>query len=66
MVAYIDLNPVRAGFVEDPKNYRFCGYVEAVACESKAQRGNRSGRRMRMVGGVTRCCRVWHFRCTVN
>jgi putative transposase len=32
MAAYIDLNPVRAGIVEDPKDYRFCGYAEAVAC----------------------------------
>jgi REP element-mobilizing transposase RayT len=31
MAAYIDLNPVRAGLVEDPKAYRFCGYAEAVA-----------------------------------
>lgn len=29
--AYIDLNPVRAGLVSDPKDYRFCGYAEAVA-----------------------------------
>ena len=34
MAAYIDLNPVRAGLVEDPKDYRFCGYGEAIAgCE---------------------------------
>jgi len=26
---YIDLNPVRAGLVEDAKDYRFCGYAEA-------------------------------------
>ncbi|MFT4901938.1 MAG: putative transposase [Lentimonas sp.] len=31
MAAYIDLNPVRAGLVEDPKDYRFSGYGEAVA-----------------------------------
>jgi REP element-mobilizing transposase RayT len=31
MAAYIDLNPVRAGIVSDPKDYRFCGYAEAVA-----------------------------------
>ncbi|MFU8849026.1 MAG: transposase [Opitutales bacterium] len=31
MAAYIDLNPVRARLVEDPKDYRFCGYAEAVA-----------------------------------
>lgn len=28
--AYIDLNAVRAGIVRDPKDYRFCGYGEAV------------------------------------
>jgi putative transposase len=31
MAAYIDLNPVRAGLVGDPKDYRWCGYAEAVA-----------------------------------
>ncbi len=31
IAAYIDLNPVRANLVEDPKDYRFCGYAEAVA-----------------------------------
>jgi len=39
MAAYIDLNPVRAAIVEDPKDYRFCGYAEAVAGEKVAQRG---------------------------
>ncbi|CAN5299551.1 hypothetical protein BH23VER1_BH23VER1_19530 [soil metagenome] len=28
---YIDLNPVRAGLVDDPKDYRHCGYATAVA-----------------------------------
>ena len=37
MAAYIDLNPVRAGIVDDPKNYRFCGYAEAVAGEGRAK-----------------------------
>jgi putative transposase len=31
IAAYIDLNPVRAGIVNDPKDYRYCGYSEAVA-----------------------------------
>jgi len=31
MAAYIDLNPVRAGICDDPKDYRWCGYAEAVA-----------------------------------
>ena len=39
IAAYIDLNPVRAGLVEDPKDYRWCGYAEAVAGSKKAQRG---------------------------
>jgi REP-associated tyrosine transposase len=29
--AYVDLNPVRAGLCEDPKDYRYCGYGEALA-----------------------------------
>jgi hypothetical protein len=39
MAAYIDLNPVRAGLVEDPKDYRFCGYAEAVAGMPSAKVG---------------------------
>jgi putative transposase len=30
IAAYIDLNAVRAGLVVDPKDYRFCGYGEAM------------------------------------
>jgi putative transposase len=30
VAAYIDLNPVRAGTADDPKDYRFSGYGEAV------------------------------------
>jgi putative transposase len=39
MAAYIDLNCVRAGFVTDPKDYRFCGYAEAVAGNETARKG---------------------------
>jgi REP element-mobilizing transposase RayT len=39
MAAYIDLNPVRAGIVDDPKDYRFCGYAEALAKNSLAVDG---------------------------
>jgi REP element-mobilizing transposase RayT len=39
MAAYIDLNPVRAGLVDDPKDYRFCGYSEAVVGLADAVRG---------------------------
>ena len=39
VAAYIDLNPVRAGLVEDPKDYRFCGYAAAVAGNALARKG---------------------------
>ena len=39
VAAYVDLNPVRAGLVEDPKDYRYCGYHEAVAGEGEARKG---------------------------
>ena len=39
VAAYIDLNSVRAGLVQDPKDYRCCGYAEAVAGNQRAQRG---------------------------
>jgi len=39
MAAYIDLNAVRVGLVEDPRDYRFCGYGEAVAGEKSARTG---------------------------
>ena len=34
--AYIDLNPIRAGLVEDPKDYRWSGYGEATAGSATA------------------------------
>ena len=39
LAAYIDLNPVRAGLVQDPKDYRFCGYAEALVGHRAAQAG---------------------------
>lgn len=39
MAAYIDLNAVRAGLVEDPKDYRFCGYGDALGGNLKARQG---------------------------
>ena len=39
IAAYIDLNPVRAGLVSDPKDYRWSGYGEAVAGISSARAG---------------------------
>jgi REP element-mobilizing transposase RayT len=39
MAAYIDLNPVRAGMVGKPGDYRWCGYSEAVAGGTAARAG---------------------------
>ena len=39
VAAYIDLNAVRAGMVDDPKDYRWCGYAEAVVGDRVARRG---------------------------
>jgi len=39
MAAYIDLNAVRAALSLDPKDYRYCGYAEAVAGHRLARRG---------------------------
>jgi REP element-mobilizing transposase RayT len=39
MTAYIDLNPVRAGICEDPADYRWSSYGEAVAGGRKARAG---------------------------
>jgi putative transposase len=49
MAAYIDLNPVRAGMVEDPAEYRWSSYGEAVGGGPK---GN--GRKARE--GLVRAC----------
>ncbi len=39
MAAYIDLNPVRAGIVEDPMLYEWSGYGEAAGGSRRARRG---------------------------
>src|ERR1700730_16032119 len=38
VAAYIDLNPVRAALCSDPKEYRYCGYAEALAKGSSLAR----------------------------
>ena len=38
VAAYIDRNAVRAGIVERPEDYRWCGYAEAHAGHAAAQR----------------------------
>jgi hypothetical protein len=49
--AYIDLNPVRARLCNDPKDYRYCGYGEALAGSSPEAR---SGIRMILASRETR------------
>ena len=39
MALYIDLNPVRAGLVDEPERYRWSGYGEAVAGAPQARAG---------------------------
>lgn len=39
VAAYIDLNPVRAGMVEDPKDYPWCGYGMAARGEKASVEG---------------------------
>ncbi len=53
VAAYIDLNPVRAGMVEDPADYRWSGYGEAVG---GGPRGN--GKKAR--AGLVRACMGHH------
>jgi hypothetical protein len=36
--AYIDLNPIRAGLVANPEDYRWCGYAEALAGGTRGQK----------------------------
>jgi len=39
LAAYIDLNPIRAGIVEDPKDYRWSGYGAAMGGNPRAIEG---------------------------
>ncbi|MDF1756235.1 MAG: transposase [Verrucomicrobiales bacterium] len=39
MAAYIDLNPVRAGMVSSPEDYRWCGYGAAMSGDKQARAG---------------------------
>jgi REP element-mobilizing transposase RayT len=41
IAAYIDLNAVRAGIVEDPLDYRHCGYTAALGGNHTAREGIR-------------------------
>jgi putative transposase len=39
VASYVDLNPLRADIVKDPKDYRWCGYAQAVAGIKRAREG---------------------------
>jgi putative transposase len=49
MAAYIDLNPVRAGMVEDPADYRWSSYGEAIG-------GGNKGNGKKAREGLVRAC----------
>ncbi len=49
MAAYIDLNPVRAGMVEDPAHYRWSSYGEALG-------GGKKGNGKKAREGLVRAC----------
>jgi REP element-mobilizing transposase RayT len=49
MAAYIDLNPVRAGMVKDPAEYRWSSYGEALG-------GGAKGNGMKAREGLVRAC----------
>ena len=63
VAAYIDLNPVRAGLVDDPKDYRFCGYASALAGNKLAREGL-----MSFQGGESwqECSRAYRMRLFVG
>ncbi|MCC5841301.1 MAG: hypothetical protein JJT96_14380 [Opitutales bacterium] len=56
VAAYIDLNPVRAGLVEDAGDYGFSGFGEACAGGSAARRG------IARIEGKTTWTTKWHKR----
>ena len=53
IAAYIDLNPVRAGMVTDPADYRWSSYGEATG-------GGAGGRGAKARAGLVRALRAYH------
>jgi hypothetical protein len=51
IAAYIDLNPVRAGMVSDPRNYRYSSYGAAVGGNKEARQGLRRLMQAALGGG---------------
>jgi putative transposase len=69
MAAYIDLNPVRAGIVKDPKDYRWSGYGQAMGGNREAREA--FGRVMEMAEGHGRgdafeAYRMWLYQSGVQ
>jgi REP element-mobilizing transposase RayT len=50
VAAYVDLNAVRAGMVTDPKDYRWCGYAEALGARKKDVRVKAKGALRAVIG----------------
>ncbi len=61
MALYIDLNPVRAGLVEDPAEYRWCGYSAAMGGEKEARRGLMEVTGLRSWARASAAYRMWLF-----
>jgi REP element-mobilizing transposase RayT len=59
--AYVDLNPLRAKLVSDPKDYRWSGYGEAVGGLAKARTGLARAAGEVGVGQLTRDELAWKF-----
>jgi putative transposase len=59
MAAYIDLNPVRAGIVSDPADYRWSSYGEAIGGGTK---GN--GKKARL--GLMRACTPQNYKSQIS
>jgi putative transposase len=52
MAAYIDLNPVRAKMVEDPSDYIWCGYGEAMVTGATHAGGAKARAGLAIVGKI--------------
>jgi putative transposase len=62
VAAYVDLNPVRAKLVSDPKDYRWCGYAEAVVGVKMARSGIEMAARAQLGLAKPRCGLLEHYR----
>lgn len=61
--AYVDLNPVRAKLASDPKDYRWCGYAEAVAGGRLARSGVELVAKAQLEGRKADGGLLEHYRC---